>query len=179
MLKLIFTGVGGQGIITAGVVLAEAAVVAEGRYATQSQSYGAEARGGLTRTDVILSDSEVLYPTIEQTHVLAALHQRGYNAHAATLRPGGVLVYDEDQVHPGPKADARCVPLPLLQAGRGANIALLGVLCELIGAVSCDSIRSVLDERYGAGSPNHEAFDLGIAMVRSGHFGPMPFGRSA
>jgi 2-oxoglutarate ferredoxin oxidoreductase subunit gamma len=62
-------------------------VIEEARYATQSQSYGAEARGGLTRTDVIISDTEVLFPKIEQAHILATLHQRGYLAHSIRSGP--------------------------------------------------------------------------------------------
>ena len=156
MLKLVFAGVGGQGIITAGIVLAEAAVIEEGRHATQSQSYGAEARGGLTRTDVILSDEEVLFPRIEQAHVLAALHHRGYAAHGASLRPGGLLIYDEGIIV-GDKTDARRVPLPILDRGRGSNIALLGIVCGLTGAVQPESIRAVLERRYGSQSDNCQA----------------------
>ena len=164
MLKLIFTGVGGQGIITAGIILAEAAVLEEGRHATQSQSYGAEARGGLTRTDVILSDEEVLFPKIEQAHVLAALHHQGYAAHGSFLRPGGLLIYDEGIVV-SDKTDARRVPLPILERGRGSNIALLGIVCGLTAAVKPDSIRAVLERRYGSKSDNCQAFDIGLDLA--------------
>lgn len=164
MLKLVFTGVGGQGIITAGIILAEAAVIEEGRYATQSQSYGAEARGGLTRTDVILSESEVLFPKIEQAHVLAALHHQGYASHGKALRPGGLLIYDEGIIV-GDKTDARRIPLPILQNGRGSNITLLGVVCGLTGAVKNDSIEAVIRRRYGDSSDNLEAFKTGLELA--------------
>ena len=164
MLKLVFTGVGGQGIITAGIILAEAAVLAEGRFATQSQSYGAEARGGLTRTDVILSDSEVLYPKIRQAHILAALHQRGYLSHGMCLRPGGLLICDET-ISVGDKTDARTILLPMRENGRGANITLLGVVCSLTGAVKPQSIREVLKHRYGNASDNFRAFETGLALA--------------
>lgn len=176
MLKLIFTGVGGQGIITAGIVIAETVVMEEARYATQSQSYGAEARGGLTRTDVIISDSEVLYPKIEQAHVLAALHQRGYLAHAKLLRPGGILIYDEKAVVVDEKTDARRVPMPILESGRSANITLLGIVCALTSAVTPESVRRVLIRRYGGDSANIDAFDRGLGLVSERGFSAISIG---
>ena len=176
MLKLIFTGVGGQGIITAGIILAEAAVLEEGRYATQSQSYGAEARGGLTRTDIIISDREVLYPRIEQAHVLATLHQRGYTAHTKTLRPGGILIFDEEAVNVDDKTDARRIPMPILENGRGANITLLGILCALTAAVDPEAVRRILHRRYGEDSANYEAFDRGLSLVSERGLSPLLVG---
>lgn len=165
MLKMVFTGVGGQGIITAGIIIAEAAVIEENRYATQSQSYGAEARGGLTRTDIIISDREVLYPKIEQAHILAALHQKGYTSHTDCLRPGGILIFDEDNVKVDDKTDARNIPMPILKEGRGANIALLGIICALTEAVAPDAVIRVINRRYGSGSNNIEAFKRGMKLV--------------
>ncbi len=176
MLKLIFTGVGGQGIITAGIILAEAAVLEEGRYATQSQSYGAEARGGLTRTDIIISNREVLYPKIEQAHILAILHQRGYTAHTGTLRPGGVLIFDEEAVNVDDKTDARRIPMPILENGRGANITLLGILCALTAAVDPEAVRKILHRRYGEDSANYEAFDRGLSLVSERGLSPLLVG---
>ena len=167
MLKIVLTGVGGQGIITASVILAEAAVIEEGRYATQSQTYGAEARGGLTRADIIIADHEILFPKIEQTHILAALHQKGYMAHAGTLRPGGLLLYDEEAVHPGAKTDAQCFPAAIVSSGRGSNITLLGIICGLTCTVSPEAVRAVLVRRYGKGSPNEEAFLRGIELTET------------
>ena len=62
--RLVFSGSGGQGVITAAIILAEAAVIHEGLNATQSQSYGAAARGGSTRSDIIISDSEIDFPEV-------------------------------------------------------------------------------------------------------------------
>lgn len=176
MLKLIFTGVGGQGIITASVVLAEAAVIEEGRYATQSQSYGAEARGGLTRADVIISNHDILFPKIEQAHILSALSQKSYVPHAATLRPGGLLIYDEEAVRPGIKADARRFPAPILDRGRGANFTLLGIICGLSRAVSPEAVRAVLARRYGKDSSNDGAFLGGIELAETSGMSLLPVG---
>ena len=68
--RLVFSGSGGQGVITAAIILAEAAVIHEGKNATQSQSYGAAARGGATRSDVIISDEEINFPVVSQPNNL-------------------------------------------------------------------------------------------------------------
>ena len=64
--RLVFSGSGGQGVITAAIILAEAAVIYDGMNATQSQSYGAAARGGSTRSDIIISDSDIDFPEVTQ-----------------------------------------------------------------------------------------------------------------
>ena len=71
--RFLLSGSGGQGIITMAILLAEAAVLHEGLVAVQSQSYGPEARGGATRSDVIISDSEIYFPKVNQPNVLVAL----------------------------------------------------------------------------------------------------------
>ena len=94
----------------------------------------------------------------------ARLHHRGYAAHGSFLRPGGLLIYDEGIIV-SDKTDARRVPLPILERGRGSNIALLGIVCGLTAAVKPDSIRSVLERRYGSKSDNCQAFDIGLDLA--------------
>jgi hypothetical protein len=77
--KFVFSGSGGQGVITAAIILAEAAVLHENLNAVQTQMYGAAARGGATRTDVIISNSEIHYPKVNQPNVLICLTQEAYN----------------------------------------------------------------------------------------------------
>ena len=76
--RIVFSGSGGQGVITAAVILAEAAVIHDNLIATQSQTYGAAARGGATRSDVIISDSEIYYPKVIQPNILVSLTQEAY-----------------------------------------------------------------------------------------------------
>ena len=71
--RLVFSGSGGQGVITAAIVLAQAAVLYEDLIAVQSQSYGPEARGGATRSDVIISDSDIRYPKVTQPNILVCI----------------------------------------------------------------------------------------------------------
>ena len=85
--RMVFSGSGGQGVITASIILAEAAVLHEGLNAVQSQVYGPAARGGSTRSDVIISDSEINYPKVIQPNVLICLTQEAYNTYFSIIRP--------------------------------------------------------------------------------------------
>ncbi len=87
--RLVFSGSGGQGVITAAIVLAEAAVLYDNLTAVQSQSYGAAARGGATRSDVVISDSKINFPKVIQPNVLVCLTQEAYNKFSSIIRPGG------------------------------------------------------------------------------------------
>lgn len=100
---MVFSGSGGQGVITAGIILAEAAVLHENLIAVQSQTYGPRARGGATRSDVIISDSDIHYPKVIQPNVLVCLTQEAYDTFCPIIRPGGLLVIDAGFVEPKKK----------------------------------------------------------------------------
>ena len=92
--RMVFSGSGGQGVITASIILSEAAVLYDNLTAVQSQSYGPEARGGATRADVIISDSTIHYPKVIQPNVLVCLTQDAYGKFYPIIRPGGLLITD-------------------------------------------------------------------------------------
>jgi 2-oxoglutarate ferredoxin oxidoreductase subunit gamma len=102
-------------VITAAIILAEAAVLHENLVAVQAQSYGPEARGGATRSDVIISDSRIYYPKVTQPNVLVCLTQEAYNKFYPIIRPGGTLLTDARFVTLETKVDARQVELPMYQ----------------------------------------------------------------
>src|SRR5512139_2207985 len=91
-------GEGGQGMILAGIILAEAAAIYDGKQATQTQSYGPEARGGASRSEVVISDGEIDHPEVLSPDVVLALSQEAYRKFAGTVNPNGLLVVDEDRV---------------------------------------------------------------------------------
>src|SRR6056297_1510857 len=105
--RLIFSGSGGQGVITAGIILAETAVLHEVLTAVQSQSYGAEARGGATRSDSIITDVPIEFTKIVQPNVLICQTQTAYTKYRPSLRPGGRLITDSRWVHMEKSVDAR------------------------------------------------------------------------
>jgi 2-oxoglutarate ferredoxin oxidoreductase subunit gamma len=172
--RLVFSGSGGQGVITAAIILAEAAVLYENRIAVQSQVYGPAARGGSTRSDVIISDSAINYPKVVQPNVLVCLTQEAYNNFYPIIRPGGLLITDSRYVKIQRKVDAQQKELPMHQAvmekiGKPIvfNICMLGAVIRLTGLVKSESIMQVLKNRI-AGSfleINRTALDLGMTLA--------------
>jgi 2-oxoglutarate ferredoxin oxidoreductase subunit gamma len=169
--KLVFSGVGGQGVISAGITLAEAAVIHEGRYAVQSQSYGAEMRGGLSRADVTISNSEVIYPKVDQAHVLVCLHRKALSAYSSAIRPGGLLITDRDEAPVTGRIDSRQYSVPcaatireMTGSDRNTNICMLGVLVAITGVVSVAALEAALRERFGPHPSVLQAFHSGYSM---------------
>lgn len=174
--RMVFSGSGGQGVITAAIILAEAAVLREGLVAVQSQAYGPEARGGASRSDVIISDQTIRFPKVIQPNVLVCLTQAAYNKFSAIIRPGGLLVTDSRYVTTERKVDARQRELPLYDTvmekiGRPIvlNICMLGAVVSLTGVVKPASIMSVLESRIPSQfvEMNREALQLGMDLVQA------------
>ena len=172
-MRMVFTGSGGQGVITAAIIFAEAAVIHEGLNATQSQAYGAAARGGSTRSDIIISDEAINYPKVIQPNMLVCLTQEAYNAFAPIIRPGGLLLTDSRFVKQERKVDAWQVELPMYKAvideiGKPIvfNICMLGAVVALTDVVKPASIMAVLKERIPSGfiDMNRKALDLGLDL---------------
>ncbi len=172
--RMVFSGSGGQGVITAAVILAEAAVIVDGLNATQSQSYGAAARGGSTRTDIIISDTAILYPKVIQPNVLVCLTQEAYGQYTRIIRPGGLLLLDTRFVQTEKRVDARQVELPMFQTvmdkiGKPIvfNICMLGALIKITGLVKPESIMTILEKRIPAGflDMNRQALELGMELA--------------
>lgn len=162
-------------MITAAIILAEAAVLYEGLIAVQSQTYGPEARGGATRSDVIVSGSEIHYPKVIQANVLVCLTQMAYNKYSSIIRPGGLLITDSRFVHTERKVDAQQKELPLYEQvmekiGKPIvfNICMLGAVIQLTELVKPESILQVIENRIPAGflEMNRQALQLGIDLAR-------------
>jgi 2-oxoglutarate ferredoxin oxidoreductase subunit gamma len=161
-------------VITAAIILAEAAVLWEGLNAVQSQSYGAEARGGATRSDVIIADTPIYYPKVVQPNVLVCLTQEAYNKFSGIIRPGGLLITDSRYVKIQRKVDAQQRELPIYrtvveQIGKPIvfNICMIGALIALTDLLRPDSIMKVLETRVPADflEMNRKALQLGIDMA--------------
>jgi len=171
--RMVFSGSGGQGVITAAIILAEAAVLYENLNAVQSQSYGAEARGGPTRSDVIISDSVIRFPKVIQPNVLVCLTQNAYNKFYPIIRPGGLLISDTRYVKIEKKVDAQQKEIAIYETviakiGKPIvfNICMLGAVIALIGLVRPDSIMKVLENRIPLDflDMNRQALDIGLAL---------------
>jgi 2-oxoglutarate ferredoxin oxidoreductase subunit gamma len=91
-------GFGGQGVILSAVVLGKAVSIYENGFATMTQNFGPEARGGACSAQLIISDSPVWYPYVNQPDIMVILSQEAYNRFANELKPGGILIIEEDLV---------------------------------------------------------------------------------
>jgi 2-oxoglutarate ferredoxin oxidoreductase subunit gamma len=173
--RLVFSGSGGQGVITAAIILAEAAVMYENLIAVQSQSYGPEARGGATRSEVIISDTDIHFPKVNQPNILVCLTQESYNKFYGIIRPGGILITDTRYVETHKKVDAVQWELPIYRTvmekiGKPIvlNICMLGAVIELTKLVYPESIMKVLENRIRPEflAINRQALELGVDLVK-------------
>lgn len=145
-----FSGSGGQGLITAAVIFAEAAGVYGGKYVCQTQSYGPEARGGKSKAEVVISDHPIDYPKAIELDLLLAMNQAACDAYFYDLHPNGLLVVDSSLVEQFPTS--RIIAIPFTGIARDeigkvmvANIVALGAIGVLSEQVSVDDLeRSLL-----------------------------------
>ena len=91
--ELRLSGTGGQGLILAGIILAEAALL-DGKLAIQSQSYGPEARGGSSKSEVLISEEAIHFPKVTEPNLLLAMSQEAANKYSTDLSPESILVTD-------------------------------------------------------------------------------------
>ena len=143
-------GFGGQGLVLAGQILAEAAAVYDGRNATHTVAYGPEVRGGTSRSEVVISDRQINYPRVISADLLLAMSQEACDKYAHELKRDGVLVVDTVHVRYVPTTRAYRVPITQIAkdvTGRRitANIVALGVLVGLVGVVSRKALEAALD----------------------------------
>jgi len=167
------SGFGGQGIILAGVILAEAAGVHEGRRVVQTQSYGPESRGSACKCDVIVGDEAVKYPGVHHPDLLVALSQEACDKYAGELRSDGLLIYDPLFVKRPPESVRRAFAVPATQIAEGlgrkiaANMVALGAVAALAGVVGVESLAEAVVARSprGTDAGNLAAFRAGIAAA--------------
>lgn len=165
-----FSGAGGQGLITAGIILAEAAAIIEGKSALQSQSYGPEARGGASKSEVIISDGPIDYPKATIVDACLAMTQEAADKYANGIKKGGLLLLDDDFVKNEPQGDFTVYRLPIMRMakediGRAivANVIALGAVIGMTGVVSREAGEEAVIRRVPPAFKelNQKAFSLG------------------
>ncbi len=164
------SGYGGQGLILAGIILAEAAMH-DGHEAVQTQSYGPEARGGASKAEVIISDESIDYPKVTAPDVLLLMSDAACKRYACTVEPGGILIVDSGLVGNVPENRGVVHAIPITDisvkaTGRAitANIAALGVLNTVAKLVSPESLEKAITARAPRGTAeiNMKAFRAGV-----------------
>ncbi|TFH05584.1 MAG: 2-oxoacid:ferredoxin oxidoreductase subunit gamma [Spirochaetales bacterium] len=168
--RFVFSGTGGQGMITAALILAEAALFYQGLNAVQTQMYGPEARGGSARSDVIISDREILFPKVLEPNVLVCVSQMAYDRYSSLVRPGGVVITDPFYVKRWVHASSREFAVPLhdtVGPGQGFNISLLGAVVRLIPVVGLEAVRQAVAAHFpgDSGEQNLRALETGASLI--------------
>jgi 2-oxoglutarate ferredoxin oxidoreductase subunit gamma len=168
-----FSGSGGQGIIIAAFVLAEAAGVYNGKNVCQTQSYGPEARGGTSKSEVVISNEVIDYPKAMKLDLLLSMNQVSVNANFMDLKPEGLLVVDSTLVNQVPTS--RVVSIGFTKIARkevgnelSANMVALGAVGRLCKMVSLKSLEKALAARVPKGTKkmNLKALRLGFKAAR-------------
>lgn len=166
-----FSGAGGQGLILAGVIMAEAASIYDGIQAVQSQSYGPEARGGASKSEVIISDGPIDYPKVTQCDALLALTQEACDKYSHDLKEGGVLLIDSDLVLREPVGNFKVTKFNITNTAKNeigreivTNIVALGAMVALTGVVTKEAAEKAVLARVPEAflELNKKAFHLGF-----------------
>lgn len=169
------SGSGGQGLILAGIILAEAALQ-DGKNVIQSQSYGPEARGGASKAEVIISESTINYPKVEKCDLLLTLTQKAYDKYIDTLKPGGVLIKDDKIKETIKRDDIEVYSVPILMTANDnlkkpmvANMIALGCICEVTKVVNKESLEKAVLSRvpHGTENLNKKALYEGYELIKS------------
>ncbi len=168
-----FSGTGGQGLITAGIILAEAALL-DGKMAIQSQSYGPEARGGSSKAEVIISDEAIHFGRVMHPETLLVMSQEAADKYSADCTPDSLIITDSLFVENVP-VSAHRVDLPITRTavstcGKAlfANIVALGAVAALTNCVSIESLTKAVLDRVPKGTEdaNKKALAAGIALAK-------------
>ena len=169
------SGSGGQGLILAGKILAEAVAIYDGRNAVQTQSYGPEARGGASKAEVVISDRDIHYPKAVELDLLLSLTQVSCNKYVADLKEDGILIIDSNAVREVPDRGFTVYRAPIgdiavKEIGKAVvtNIVALGILTKISGVASEESVRKAILARVPKGTEeiNMKAFDTGLEKGR-------------
>lgn len=165
-------GSGGQGVVLMGIILATAANH-DGRCVVETESYGPEARGGYSRSDVIIAGAPIDYPKLDNADLLVALSPDSAQGYVKSLRRNGVLIYDSEIVKNPPAFAGARIGLPFSlwakeETGRiqATNVVALGAVARITGVVSIQSIREAVSEAVPAGTTevNLKALDRGLSV---------------
>ncbi|MDI7260574.1 MAG: 2-oxoacid:acceptor oxidoreductase family protein [Thermodesulfobacteriota bacterium] len=166
-------GSGGQGIILMGIILAEAIGIYGGKYVAQTQSYGPEARGGSSKSEVIVSDEEIDYPKAMKPDLLLAMNQKSCDDFFHDLKPEGILIVDSTFVTQLPTSKAYQIPFTRIAREKFkrevvANIIALGALSQLTPIVSPKAIEAAVLARVPKGTEklNRDALKAGMAAAK-------------
>ncbi len=173
------SGSGGQGLMLAGAILAEAAGIFDGKEVIQNRSYGPESRGGASRSEIIISETRIHYPAVINPDIVLAMTNEAYQKYVSDLKPDGILVIDPTYVMLEDNNDPRVHMIPITKlavetTGEAltANMVALGAVIGLSEVVTVTSMEKSIANRVPAGTvdKNLNAFKAGYERVRTENY---------
>jgi len=165
------SGSGGQGLILAGIILAEGAI-SSNLNAVQTQSYGPEARGGASKSEVIISDSDINFPKIIKPNILLSLTQKSLNEYLKDIENSGIIIVDSS-IEVECTENVKIYKLAIVDSSKevigskvAANMVALGVISQIIENVDIENIKKSIIKRVPKGTENLNiaAFEKGIEL---------------
>jgi 2-oxoglutarate ferredoxin oxidoreductase subunit gamma len=176
-------GFGGQGVILSAIVLGKAASIYENCFATMTQNFGPEARGGACSAQLVVSDSPVLYPYTTHPDIMVIMSQEAYNRFAHELKPGGMLIVEEDLVRVSDlKGDPRVYAIPATRFAEELgkrmvlNSVMVGFFTSVTKLLTADAVRKAVADSVPSSSRelNLKAFDKGYEYGITAKVGAPP-----
>jgi len=169
------TGLGGQGVVLAGIIIGRACAVHAGKHATMIQSFGPEARGSACAASLAVSDEEVLYPYIRHADHLVAMSAEGYEKYRHELKDDGLLLFERDLVRPAPlpRQCAHGIPSTRMAEALGRalvqNVVMVGFFAGMTNLVPVDAVREAVRLSVPAGTQelNLTAFEQGLDFAET------------
>jgi 2-oxoglutarate ferredoxin oxidoreductase subunit gamma len=167
------SGLGGQGVVLAGQILGRA-VIHDGKNVVQTQSYGAEARGSMAKSEVIISDKKIGFPIVRKCDILIAMNQEAVEKNIKDLKEDSILLLDSSIVKTMPKSKAKIFKVPATQIAEDscggkiyANMVMLGALIRATRIVNESSVELAIKESFEekASRANVLAFEKGKEAI--------------
>ena len=151
--QILICGLGGQGIVLAGNILGQAAVN-DGKWVAGANAYGSQARGGVARSEVVISSETIVFPGVIQPDILIAFSQSTYEDDVAKMeKNSGPVLYDQQLIEATTKTGIRQIAIPAISTSieivgqdQSANMVMLGALAGITGLISSDSLIKAVEQ---------------------------------
>ncbi len=169
-------GFGGQGIILAGYIIGKAAAIYDNKYSTLIQSFGPEARGSSCSAQVIISESQILYPYLIQPNIGVLLSRDAHDKFSGEIPEDGILLVEKDLVHlakNSKKVSTYAIPATRLAEEMGrkivTNIIMVGFFSAVTGITSYEATKKAVETSVPPGTEelNLKAFETGFQYGKS------------
>jgi 2-oxoglutarate ferredoxin oxidoreductase subunit gamma len=150
-------GFGGQGVVTMAVVAGETASLYDKKYVVQTQSYGPEARGGASKSEIVISDEEIDFPKVQTPDVFVVLSRAAFLAYIDGLKDDGILIIDEDLVKIESEIPdtVKVYKIPATRIAdkevgnkQATNVVMLGAFAVITKVLSLEGLKARIEEKW-------------------------------